>query len=85
MGWLCLHFIVGIVGGPGGDEWGENMIGGPHMRGRGRVGIPMRGGGLRGPPPGVPGGPPMGPPMRGGRGGRIRQGQYCWYFMNTTD
>lgn len=60
-------------GGPGGDEWGENMIGGPHMRGRGRAGIPMRGGGLRGPPPGVPGGPPMGPPMRGGRGGRIRQ------------
>nr|XP_022326781.1 serine/threonine-protein phosphatase 1 regulatory subunit 10-like [Crassostrea virginica] len=60
-------------GGPGGDEWGENMIGGPPMRGRGRAGIPMRGGGPRGPPPGIPGGPPMGPPMRGGRGGRIRQ------------
>ncbi|XP_062611811.1 serine/threonine-protein phosphatase 1 regulatory subunit 10-like [Saccostrea cucullata] len=60
-------------GGPGNDEWGENMIGGPPMRGRGRAGIPMRGGGPRGPPPGIPGGPPMGPPMRGGRGGRVRQ------------
>lgn len=69
-----LMFLFCWIGGPGSDEWGENMIGGPPMRGRGRAGIPMRGGGPRGPPPGAPGGPPMGPPMRGGRGGRGRPG-----------
>lgn len=72
LGWLCLYFIVGIVGGFGGDEWGENMIGGSYMRGRGRVGIFMRGGGLRGLFFGVLGGFLMGFLMRGGRGGRIR-------------
>lgn len=48
------------------------MIGGSYMRGRGRVGIFMRGGGLRGLFFGVLGGFLMGFLMRGGRGGRIR-------------
>ncbi|XP_060065706.1 serine/threonine-protein phosphatase 1 regulatory subunit 10-like [Ylistrum balloti] len=45
--------------GPGDhDDWGENMVGGPRpgMRGRGRPGIPMRGGRMPGPP-----GPDFGP------------------------
>ncbi|XP_063422981.1 serine/threonine-protein phosphatase 1 regulatory subunit 10-like [Mytilus trossulus] len=69
-----------------GEEWNENMMGGP-MAGRGRGGMPMRGGGGRMPMPGPPnqgppmgpmqGGPMQGPPpqMRGGgnqRGGRMR-------------
>ncbi|KAK3087031.1 hypothetical protein FSP39_000676 [Pinctada imbricata] len=68
----------GPPGGPRGpgmgdqEEWGENMMGGPPMRGRGRGGMPMRGG--RMPPPGHQGGPRGPPPnmMRGGRGGGNR-------------
>ncbi|XP_033732806.1 serine/threonine-protein phosphatase 1 regulatory subunit 10-like [Pecten maximus] len=54
--------------GPGDhDDWGENMVGGPRpgMRGRGRPGIPMRGGRMPGPPPGGPEFGPMGPEFCG--------------------
>lgn len=84
----CLIIFLCLFSGPvvQGEEWNENMIGGP-MAGRGRGGMPMRGGGGRMPMPGPPnqgppmgpmqGGPMQGPPpqMRGGgnqRGGRMR-------------